>query len=210
MRRLWRALIRETRRRRQAPRADRIFPPPPRLVGRHLSASTPATALFRHRKTPKARSRNGFPTTNRSSTDSTVTGILKESRRLVHLSMSRTMVIPVPTASTRSRHGTHPQSIGQTAAPWFSNTPEAPTPGLPKNAAKRNLGKAVWKAMLAANEFDRQNQKRPSRHWCCLAFFFFAHCTLGTFYSILRFFPRLQSGHLVFQRPSPPKQIPSR
>jgi hypothetical protein len=44
---------------------------------------------------------------------------------------------------------------------------------------QKNLAKAVWKAMLTTNEIDRQNQKRPSRHCCCVAFFFTDHCSLS-------------------------------
>jgi hypothetical protein len=54
-----------------------------------------------------------------------------------------------------------------------------------KTATKRILGKAVRKATLAANEYDRQNQKRPWRHCCCAAFFFSDHCSLGTFHFFL-------------------------
>ena len=64
-----------------------------------------------------------------------------------------------------------------------------PPGDLKKTAAKRNLGKAVWRATLATNECDRQNQKRPSRHCCCVAFFFSAHCSLGTFHFFRPPFP---------------------
>jgi hypothetical protein len=46
----------------------------------------------------------------------------------------------------------------------------------------KTLAKPVWRATLAANEVDRQNQKRPSQHRCFAAFFLSAHCSLGTFH----------------------------
>jgi hypothetical protein len=77
------------------------------------------------------------------------------------------------------------------AASWFSNPPDKQETQTPKKPqSKRILNKAVWRATLATNECDRQNQKRPSRHRCFVAFFFSAHCSLGTFHFFLPLSPR--------------------
>ena len=115
-------------------------------------------------------------------------------------------------------NGLHPKSN-------FLALTDGEPPPAQKTATSRNLGKADWRATLKANEFDRQNQKRPSRHRYFVAFFFSAHCSLGTFhfflppfsrtplFPALRSSPRLRpagrSGHRLFQRPSPQKKFPS-
>jgi hypothetical protein len=67
----------------------------------------------------------------------------------------------IRTASTKVRRCKPLKSIWTTAASWFSNTPDRQEAHLQlptkKTAAKRNLGKAVLKATLAANECDRYN-----------------------------------------------------
>jgi hypothetical protein len=80
----------------------------------------PAIELFRHRRPststpwspsnhPGWRSRNGSPTKNPISIDSTVLG---------------NHPIPIPTDSTKVPHGNPRKSNSTTAAPWFSNPPE--------------------------------------------------------------------------------------
>jgi hypothetical protein len=54
---------------------------------------------------------------------------------------------------------------------------------------KKNLAKAVWKVMLAANEIELQNRKRSLRNCCCASFFFTDHYSLGTFHFIRPFSP---------------------
>jgi hypothetical protein len=62
-------------------------------------------------------------------------------------------------ASTNAKHGSLPKSIWTKVERWFSNTSDPP--GEKTTDAKKKLGKAVWRATFAVNEFDRQNQKRP-------------------------------------------------
>jgi hypothetical protein len=105
---------------------------------RRLSTSRP----WSQSNHPGRRSRNGSLTKSLISTDSTVPGIPP---------------IPIPTASTKAKHGRHLKSIWTTAASWFSNTPDKQAARLPKTVAKRNLGKAVWRATLTANENCRES-----------------------------------------------------
>ena len=90
---------------------------------------------------PGWRLKSGSPTTNPISIGSTVHGIPP---------------IPIPTASIKARHGRHLKSNWTTDALWFSNTPDAAHRLQKTTAAKRNLGKAVRKAMFATNEFCRE------------------------------------------------------
>ena len=64
-----------------------------------------------------------------------------------------------------------------------------------------NLVQAVWISTLAAHEYGFQNQQRRQPHSCFVAFFFSAHCSLGTFYFILPLSPAPRSGQWLFQEP---------
>ncbi len=84
-----------------------------------------------------------------------------------------------------------------------------------KTAAKRNLGTVVRRATLAANENRREISRVSRLPACCGAFFLLAfQFSAFQLYPNPPFpphppFPRLRSGHRLFQRPSPQKQIPS-
>ena len=90
---------------------------------------------------PGWRLKSGSPTTNQTSIGSTVLGIHQT---------------PTRTAWIKDRHGMHLKSNWTTDALWFSNTPDTAHRPQKTTAAKKNLGKAVRKAMFATNEFCRE------------------------------------------------------
>jgi hypothetical protein len=63
--------------------------------------------------------------------------------------------IPIPTDSTKARHGNPRKSNSTTAALWFSKTPEDPDrlAEKPPRKERRNLGNTARKATLAKDEF---------------------------------------------------------
>ena len=144
--------------------------------------------------------------------------------------------IPIPTVSTKLRHGRHPKSIWTTAASWFSNPPDPPggyekQPNPKKILAKR-LGELGSRAVkIVVNSPDPARFRRPAEP-VSFERFSFQHlppampvsassdsavfATAPAAFSTTRAppsppqppSPRLRSGHRLFQRPSRPKQIP--
>ena len=105
---------------------------------------------------PGWRLKSGSPTTNPISIGSTGLGIHQT---------------PTRTASIKARHGKHLKSTWTTAALWFSNTPDAAHRPQKTTAAKINLGKAVWKSTLEANEnLYEFSRFRRSSAFCGVSF----------------------------------------
>ena len=122
---------------------------------------------------------------------------------------------PCPRLARSIRRSGHPKSIWTTNASWFWNPPDRPeAQHVKKNAAKRNLGQAVRKATLTANEKGLPKSAMASR-WPLFPRGFL-HCSLLTRQSTLlpspcnAHFPDLRSGPTAVSGASRQKQIPSR
>jgi hypothetical protein len=115
-----------------------------------------------------------------------------------------------------ARHGWHPKSNWTTAEPWFSNTPDKQEAHPPKNRRQKEfLAKRPGELRSGRVDFppkspDSGNSRHlgSSLHFRISTFSVSALPKLPPF-PRNPFFPRLRSGHRLFQRPSPGKQFPS-
>ena len=143
--------------------------------------------------------KNGSPTKNPILTGSTVPGIHP---------------IPIQMATTKAKHGRHPKSNWTTVASWFSNPPdkqEARLPGSPsteKPSPKEILAKRP--AELRSRQMEigvKFSESADYRRG--LGFFLTETPSTAAPKHLFRplfprnpLFPRLRSGHQLFQRPS--------